>query len=127
MTNRILRLASEAKKELSQMLLLKNIKSLKDQPDQKLDGLISIVEVKVENGYKHFRIFVSSLDQSENNKKNILNILEKAIPEIRGELCRRLRLRIAPSLSFHFDESIKRASEVNILLDKITNSENKPE
>ena len=112
--NRSEKLASSARKELADMISFRQLKELKDL---KLEGIISITEVKVEKGYQHFRVFLSFL--KEEDQKPALELLNDSIPAIRGELCRRLRLRQAPVLSFHLDSSLKKGAEMCKLLDSI--------
>ena len=115
--NRTERLASVTKEELSEMFSRKTLKELKDN---RFQGMISITDVKVEKGYHHFRIFLSVWE--ENLKEGVLEVLNEASSAIRGELCRRLKLRVAPTITFHMDDSLKRGLRVCEILDKIKHS-----
>jgi ribosome-binding factor A len=108
------RLSSTIQKELSQIISQKELRELKDP---KLTGLVSITDVRVTSGYQHLDVFISIFE--EENTENILKILKAATSSIRGELCRRLKLRFAPTLEFHIDDSIKRSTQVWSLLDNL--------
>ena len=113
--NRAVRLAASARRELADMIQSKFLKGFKD--DEKIKSLISITEVKVDKGYQHFRVFFSIL--GENEEKEILKIFQDATPLIRGELCRRLKMRVAPTITFHLDDSLKRGFNLWQKLDEI--------
>jgi len=110
------RLASTIQKELAEMI---NGKQLKELKDDRLNCLISVVEVRVTQGYQHLDVFLSVFE--EKKKPGVLDVLKLATSSMRGEICRRCKLRVAPTLVFHVDDSIKRGSEIWGLLDKIQN------
>ncbi len=121
--SRASRLGTSIQKELASMI---NAKQLKEFKDSRFAGLISVIDVRVTNGYQHLDIFLSVLE--EEHRKGVLEVMKEAIPSLRGEICRRFKLRVAPSIHFHLDNSIERSFEVWSLLDQISSSEpeNKP-
>lgn len=108
------RLASSIREELATLFTQKKLKELKDP---RFAGLISILDIQVKNGYQHIDVFLSVLE--EEKQAGILEVLEEANSSIRGQICRNCKLRFAPTLVFHIDNSIKRGCEVWDLLDKI--------
>lgn len=116
------RLASSIREELANLFTHKKLKELKDP---RFDGLISILDIQVKNGYQHIDVFLSVLE--EEKKAGILEVLEEASSSIRGLICRNCKLRFAPTLVFHIDDSIKRGCEVWDLLDKIQEESDDPQ
>lgn len=112
------RLASTVQKELAKMIKEKQLKEFKDS---RFNGLISVTEVRVTNGYQHIDVYLSVLE--EEHRKPVLEVFQEATSSLRGEICRRFRLRLAPSLHFHLDNSIERGFEMWSLLDKISSNE----
>ncbi len=112
------RLASSVQKDLSEMI---STKKLKEFRDPRFQGLISITGVKVTNGYQHLDIFFSVFE--ENYRLGVLEVFKEAIPSIRGEICRGFKLKIAPSLVFHLDESLERGNKIWNLLDNLESHE----
>ncbi len=121
MVDRNERLISSAKRELADIIASKSIREFKAE---NFKGIISITEVKAERGHQHFRFYLSILGVE--NKEDILKIFESANSSIRGELCRRLKLRFAPTISFYLDESLKRSIEVISLLNKLKDERIEP-
>lgn len=119
MADRKLRIASSARDEIAKMISTKEIKELAHLPS---DTLISVTEVHVEKGYQHLRVDISVFDK--NQIENIKNIFTKAEGQIRGELCRKLRLKIAPSISFYFDNSLEKGFKIEQLIQQINQEEN---
>ncbi|MDX1919377.1 MAG: 30S ribosome-binding factor RbfA [Candidatus Caenarcaniphilales bacterium] len=108
------RLASSIQEEVADLIKFRKLKEFKDP---RFDGLISITEVKVKNGYNHLDIYWSVLE--DNKAEDILSVLKEAIPSIRGHICRKCKLRFAPTINFHLDDSIKRGCEILSKLDRM--------
>jgi ribosome-binding factor A len=116
--SRSARLASSVQKDLSQMIITKKLKEFRDP---RFQGLISITDVRVTNGYQHLDIFLSVFE--EDYRAGVLEVFKEAIPSIRGEICRGFKLRIAPSLAFYLDESLERGNKIWNLLDNLETNE----
>jgi ribosome-binding factor A len=78
-------------------------------------GLVTVTDVKMSPDLKHARIYVSVLGSLE-ERKNSLSVLNHAAPHLRHELGARMRLRIVPELSFHYDESIEYGARIEALI-----------
>jgi len=63
------------------------------------------------------------LSPAEKATQGVLNCLNEESGYIRGELCRRLKLRFAPELQFLPDISLERGSKVSEILAKISRGE----
>ncbi len=112
MTRRIERINSVIQQEVSQLL--------RDQVnDPRLNSLISITKVDTSADLRHTKIFISSFGEHV-DKKEILDGFNAASGFLRSQLASRLQLRYMPDLSFQFDDSIERASEVLRLIDKVS-------
>lgn len=112
---RSLRVSQSIKRELSQMIL-------RDIKDERLKGMISIVEVECSADCRSAKVFISVLG-SEEEEASTMSALTDKTGMIRGEICRRLRLRFAPELHFRLDRSLERGSKVTDLLNKIERGE----
>ena len=64
-----------------------------------------------------------SLSPAEKATAGVLACLNEEAGYIRGELCRRLKLRFAPELQFLPDISLERGSKVSEILAKISRGE----
>lgn len=112
---RSLRVSQSIKRELAQMLL-------KDIKDERISGLVSIVDVECTADCRSAKVFVSVFGD-ETAQTGTMEALNEKIGVIRGELCRRLRLRFAPELQFKLDKSLERGAKVSEILGKIARGE----
>lgn len=109
--NRALRIAERIQEELSEMMIF-------EIQDPRLSG-VSITDVTVDRELAFADIYVSSL-QGSGSSQEILSGFEHASGFIRGELARRIELRIFPILRFHWDPTPERAEHIERLLDKLS-------
>ena len=115
--DRAKRLAASARNELAALFQRRQLRELKAPCFEAAP--FSISEVSVEGGNQHVRVFVSFLYGEPAAQEAVLAALADANATLRGELGRRLRLRAAPTLSFHLDDSLKRGARVLALLDEL--------
>lgn len=80
-------------------------------------GFITITGVDVTDDIKIARVYVSVL--KDEDKKNILDILNSAKSFIRSELSKRLRMKSIPGIEFRLDTSIEYGDKIDKLLKKI--------
>lgn len=95
---------------------------MKDIKDDRISGLVSIVEVELTSDCRSAKVYVSVFGDEE-QQTNTIEALKDNIGNIRGEICRRLRLRFAPELQFRLDKSLERGAKVSELLGKISRGE----
>lgn len=88
-------------------------------------NFVTVTNVKLTDDLREARIFISTLG-SDDERKRLLDGLQRATPFIRGELGRRLRLKYTPSLTFTVDESWEKQERILDLLDVI-HQEDPPE
>jgi ribosome-binding factor A len=77
-------------------------------------GFVSITRVEVSRDLAKAKVFVSVLDPAQ--VEDTLNGLKSAGRFLRGEVARRLGLRVAPELEFRLDHSIADSVHIHQLL-----------
>ncbi len=112
---RNLRVSQSVKRELSELIR-------RDLKDPRIAGLVSITDVECSNDCRRVRVFVSVFGE-EAQQQSTMDALLDHTGMIRGELGRRLRLRVAPELSFKLDNSLERGAKVSELIAKISRGE----
>ena len=98
-------------------------------------ALVSITAVDVSRDMGFAKVFYTVMDldsdltsnSKEEHKKiqNVKESLKKASGFLRYELGQRIQLRIIPQLSFHYDESIVRGSQLSQLIDNVIEDDKK--
>lgn len=104
------RVARLLKEELSQFLL-------QEFKDPRL-GLITISEVKLSADMQHAKIFVA-VHGGEETEAEAMKILQGAAGFLRGQLGRRLHLRLIPELNFTVDHSLDHVFKINKILKEV--------
>ena len=118
MTRRAERISNLIRQEISELLQ-------EQVNDPRLSSLISITQVNTSPDLMQAKIYVSILGD-KTDKNEMLQGFKAASGFFRRELSRRLALRHVPELSFHFDDSIERGSNILHLIEQISsdNAEN---
>ena len=86
--------------------------------DPRIEGLVTITEVRVTPDLKHARIFVS-VNGNEAEQKNTIQGLTAAVGFIRHELTERIQLRRAPEIHFILDHSEEYGRRIDELLRQV--------
>jgi ribosome-binding factor A len=81
-------------------------------------GFATVTDVETAPDLSHARVWVSVIGQPEDRLVTV-RALERAMPFIRRELGKRLRLRRIPEFSVRLDESIERGSRVMQLINEL--------
>jgi ribosome-binding factor A len=81
-------------------------------------GFVTITRVQVSPDLQHARVYYTSLGDDA-ARKNTGRALERASGFMRRQIGQRLRLRRAPEIHFHYDESIGHQDRVEQLLKEI--------
>ncbi len=81
-------------------------------------GFVTVTEVETSKDLRHAKVFVSVLG-SDSDWGQALVALENAGGFVRGELVRRLRLRIIPHLVFRPDRSMAHAAHIMEILETL--------
>lgn len=80
-------------------------------------GFITITDVELSDDLRIAKVFISVL--KEEDKETSLQILNEAKGFVRGEIAKRLRIKIIPTFEFLYDQSIERGFRIDKLLKEI--------
>lgn len=83
--------------------------------DPRIEGLVTVTEVRVTPDLKHARVFVSVIG-TETEQKRTIRGLAAAVGYIRHQLTERIQLRRAPEIHFTLDHSEEYAQRIEELL-----------
>jgi ribosome-binding factor A len=89
-----------------------------DAKDPRIVGLVTVTGVDVTRDLRHAKVFVSILGSDE-ERQATLEGLDSAASHLRSRIGRALRLRVAPEITFRYDESIARAARIEALLAEV--------
>jgi len=102
------RLEELIREEISRMITFGEIK------DPRVSTFLSITRVEAAQDGSHARVWVSSLEDSEDSVDAAVAGLTHAAGFIQALLARRVRLRLTPVLTFVPDRGIKEEFEINV-------------
>ncbi|MCP5216079.1 MAG: 30S ribosome-binding factor RbfA [Pseudomonadales bacterium] len=109
--SRIQRVADQIQRELASLIQL-------EMKDPRL-GMVTVSAVDLSRDMSYADVFVTVLEQEDKAKREqTLAILTKGAGFLRGRLGHLIKLRIVPTLRFHYDESISRGQHLSALIDK---------
>lgn len=83
--------------------------------DPRLEGMVVVTEVRVQQDMKHARVFVNMRGSSK-EQNDAIKALEHAAGYIRRELIERLQVRRVPELHFTLDLSQEHVERIEQLL-----------
>lgn len=107
-SHRQLKVAEEIRKRVSQLMLNGDIYH------PYLEGIIlSINDARISSDLGMATIFFT---HSGGEKKNVLEVLNSLVPEIRMILAKKIQLRMVPQLRFVYDETIDNSVRIGNLL-----------
>ena len=101
---------------VADMIRLELARVLREEVRDPRVGFVTLTDVQLSPDLRSARVFVSTLDQDE---QETLDALGRATPFIRRALARKAELRFTPSLQFIFDHSLATGSRVESLLQAI--------
>lgn len=118
--------AKQIRRELSDMLITDNVLQFAVLPeaslgaDLYLSSVTTITDVEITADLQVARVYVSVFGDERGKEVAMAGLKSKA-KYVRGELGRRMKLRLTPEIRFLEDESFERGSRVIAILDKIKN------
>ncbi|KAL4585203.1 hypothetical protein LXL04_009818 [Taraxacum kok-saghyz] len=121
---RVKMVAKQIQRELSDMLLTDQVLQYAILPeaalgaDRYLSSLTTISDVEVSSDLQVVKVYVSVFGD-ERGKEVAISGLKSKAKYVRGQLGKRMKLRLTPEIRFIEDESIERGSRVIAILDKI--------
>ena len=86
-----------------------------DAKDPRITGLVTVTGVDVTRDLRHAKVYVSVMG-TDTERAATFDGLASAATHLRSRVGRALRLRLAPEISFHMDDSIARAARIESLL-----------
>ena len=89
-------------------------------------GFVTITSVRMTADLQLARVYYSCLGD-EAARKQTKRALERALPFLRRQIASRLRLRRAPELAFHFDDSLDRQDRIEEILREIHAADQPPD
>ncbi|MCL6637400.1 MAG: 30S ribosome-binding factor RbfA [Alicyclobacillus sp.] len=104
------RVAEQMKKEIAALLRT-------EVKDPRL-GFATVTRVELANDLQHAKVFVSVLGDDQ-AKKQTLDVLSRTAGYLRGEISRRLHMRLAPELVFKLDESGAYSAHIEAVLKQL--------
>ncbi len=75
---------------------------------------LTVTEVRMSPDMKHATVFVARLGRSD--VEELLPVLKRAAPFLRGQVAHAVQLRYAPDLSFQPDHALEYATKIDRLL-----------
>ena len=107
MTNRMERVNSSIKRELSNIIS-------RELTNTNITGLITVNKVDTAPDFSNSKVYVSMI--AVKNKKETMLALKKASGFMRTRLAHTLQFRKMPSLIFIYDESVEYGSRINEII-----------
>lgn len=104
------RVADRLQREVSQLIQ-------QEMNDPRL-ALVTVTVVNVDRELEYANVFVSSVGDAA-RRREVMQVLNNAKGFIRREVARRVQLRRAPELIFHWDPSPEKAEHIAQLLDEL--------
>jgi ribosome-binding factor A len=89
-----------------------------DARDPRLVGLVTVTGVDVTRDLRHAKVYVSVMGSDE-ERRATMEGLDSATGHLRSRIGRSLRLRVAPEITFRYDDSISRAARIDALLAEV--------
>lgn len=83
-------------------------------------GVATVSAVEVSRDLSHAKVFVTVLNGGEDQQEitESVKALNNASGFLRSQLGQRMKLRIVPTLRFHFDDSLSRGNYLSNLIDQ---------
>lgn len=79
---------------------------------------VTITEVRINNDLSVAKVFFTSLEE---DRKKVLESLNKASGFIRSRLCEKIKLRKMPEIHFVYDESVEYGQRIDDIIERINN------
>ena len=108
-SQRQLRVGEELRHVLAELLMRGHLRE-----PALADAQLTVSEVRISADLRHAVVFVTELGGEVRPER--LEALQRAAPQLRGEVTRRMRLKYAPDLTFRPDRSFAEAARIEALL-----------
>ena len=88
--------------------------------DPRIEGFISVTEVKIEPDLKKADVFLSIMGKTPERQNLTFTAIQHAAGRIQALLGDYVKSRFCPHLSFHIDDRLKKTMETLRLIDEIS-------
>ncbi len=88
--------------------------------DPRIEGFISVTEVKIEPDLKKADVFLSIMGKTPEKQNLAFTAIQHAAGHIQALLGDYVKSRFCPHLSFHIDDRLKKTMETLRLIDEIS-------
>ncbi|MGA2914490.1 MAG: 30S ribosome-binding factor RbfA [Sedimentisphaerales bacterium] len=95
--------------------------------DPRIEGFISVTEVKIEPDLKKGEVFLSIMGKNAEKQQLAFAGIQHAAGRIQAMLGDYIKSRFCPHLSFHIDERLKKTMETLRLIDEVSKEFKKDE
>ena len=104
---RLNRINEELKKEISHVITF-------ELKNTNITGLISVTKVKITPDLRFARVYVSLLNSK--SKTKTMAGLQNAVGYIRGQIAKKINLRVTPDLQFERDEPMEYGEKMDKII-----------
>ncbi|MDD5657175.1 MAG: 30S ribosome-binding factor RbfA [Elusimicrobia bacterium] len=108
----------ERNERLRELFRVEITKALREIKDPGLGGLLTITDLELADDRKNVTVFYSVLGTAKELQRTA-RALERCAPYIHHLLIKRLKLKLIPRIAFRFDDTPRRATQVDKLLGEI--------
>ena len=93
-----------------------------DVKDPRITGLVTVTGVDATRDLRQAKVFVSIMGTPE-ERASTMEGLASVAAHLRSHVGRALRLRLAPEISFRYDETVTHAARIETLLSQVKRGE----
>ena len=93
-----------------------------DVKDPRVTGLVTVTGVDATRDLRQAKVFVSIMGTPE-ERASTMEGLASVAAHLRSRVGRALRLRLAPEISFRYDETVTHAARIETLLSQVKRGE----
>lgn len=90
-------------------------------------SLISITGIDLARDFKHAKVYVTLVGGSEDERVELVEVLNHHHGKIRFQLSKRMTTRTVPDLEFNYDSSVEYGAKMEKMLSDLVKSDNSDE
>ena len=80
-------------------------------------NFVTVTATSITNDLSHAKVYITLMN--DDNKEEVLKVLNKARGFIEKELCKRVEIRKMPELKFVYDDSIEYSNNIENIIESI--------
>ena len=93
--------------------------------DPRLNGLLTITDVKVSADFSYAKVYVTNLASDGNESPEVIQYLNEAAPYLRKLIGKEAKLRVIPEFRFVYDESIAYGNRLSKIINDAVGQDTK--